>query len=83
MPTGFVKKVSSECNMSLNEVEKLWTQAKELAQKEGRTENDSSYFPYVIGILKKSLPKSCREKLMKEHFNGSGLTIEQLKDLLQ
>lgn len=59
MPNATVKKVSEICNKPIDEVEKLFTQAEELAKEQGKEKN----YSYIMGIFKKSLGKECLDKL--------------------
>jgi len=49
MPTNIIKSFASRSGKSVEEVETLWKKAKEVASKEGHT-ND---YPYIVGILKR------------------------------
>lgn len=49
MPTEYVKKLAKEHNMSLEEAEKKWEEAKKKASEEG-TSHD--YYAYVTTIFK-------------------------------
>lgn len=49
MPTSYVRKLAEEHNMSLDEAEKKWEQAKKKASEEGTSHE---YFAYVTSIFK-------------------------------
>jgi len=51
MPTPLIKSLSKRSGKSTKTVERLWSEAKHLAQKQGR----SGDYPYIVGILKKML----------------------------
>lgn len=53
--TSLVQSFADRTGKSVEAVEKLWDQAKELAKKEGKDPDSDGYYAYVVGILKKSL----------------------------
>lgn len=55
MPNSIVKSFADKTGKTVQEVEKLWDGAKELAKKDGRKESDKDFYPYVTGILKNML----------------------------
>lgn len=81
MPNATVKKVSEICDKPIDEVEKLFSQAEELAKEQGKEKN----YSYIMGIFKKSLGKECLAKLkwdIEESIilnNISNLITESLK----
>jgi len=81
MPNATVKKVSEICDKPVDEVEKLFSQAEELAKEQGKEKN----YSYIMGIFKKSLGKECLAKLkwdIEESIilnNISNLITESLK----
>lgn len=51
MPNSYIKKLSDEGKGSVEELEKKWEKAKELAQERGQGED----YAYVTGIFKKMI----------------------------
>lgn len=51
MPASIVTSFAEKTGKSVQEVEKLWDKAKEIAKEEGEPEN----YAYITGILKKML----------------------------
>ena len=86
MPTASIKSFATKTGKSVEEVEKLYKEAKAQTEAEYKiTKEDEKYYPIVIGILKKMLKikdstflcESCHE-LIGEHdafcgYCGSGL----------
>jgi hypothetical protein len=54
MPTPYVKKLAKEKGKSVEEVERLWNEAKAQAEKAGHKDD----YPYITGILKKMVGAS-------------------------
>jgi len=63
MPTPYMKKISPLCGKSLQELEKLWTRAKEIAKKQGMSKEDPQFYALVTGIFKNMLGKDCKDIL--------------------
>lgn len=59
MPTSVVDKVSKKCNMSKDEAEEKWNEAKKKAEEVGHTED----WPYVMEIFKHTVGKECMKKM--------------------
>jgi len=55
MPNALIKKYANLTGKEVEQVEKLWDKAKAIAKGEGRDEKDDSFYPYVVGILKRML----------------------------
>lgn len=57
MPNAIIKHFSDKSNKSVEEVEKLWNEAKKIAKKEYPDVKitDDKYYAIVVGILKKML----------------------------
>jgi len=51
MPNNIVKSFAKKSGKSVDEVEKLWSEAKSAAEKEGHKED----YNYIVGILKRML----------------------------
>jgi len=49
MPSVIIKSFADKTNKSIDEVEKLWQKAKEIAKEQGQENN----YAYITGILKK------------------------------
>jgi hypothetical protein len=65
MPNAVVQSFAAKTNKSVEEVEKLWKSAVEIAKKEypNVKESDNNFYAIVTGILKKSLGIKEGEKM--------------------
>lgn len=63
MPNDTVKSFAKKSGKSVKEVEKLWTQAEEIAKKEYKDvkKGSTAYYKIVTGILKKSCSLSDKD----------------------
>ncbi len=59
MPNNLVLAVSKKCNVSIDEVEKAWAKAEELAIQQGQKEN----YEYITSIFKRLIGKECTDKM--------------------
>ena len=64
MPADLVKSFAEKTGKSVQEVEKLWDTAKELADKAGHKED----YAYITGILKKMLKLDESVKSFREYL---------------
>jgi hypothetical protein len=69
MPSNVVKSFAEQTGKSIEEVEKLWNKAKTNAIKQGFKEDDSNFFAYVTGTLKKMLGLNESEVLSFSEFS--------------
>jgi len=53
MPASIVKSIADKSGKSVDEVERLWGEAKAKAKEEGKSEDGDDFYPYVVGILKR------------------------------
>ena len=53
MPNSLVQSFAKKSGKSVQEVEKLWTKAKDIAKEKGL--DDADVYAYTVGILKKIL----------------------------
>jgi len=71
MPVPALKSLAKKAGIGMEKAEKLWKQAKSIAADEGRAED----WPYVMGILKKSMGMRedvCfADELLDKVVNGS------------
>lgn len=65
MPTAYIKKLSKEKGISVNQLEKYWDEAKELAKKEGHEKD----YAYITGIFKKIISKKDKKKINTNKIN--------------
>jgi len=64
MPVNYIAKVVDTCGITKADAEKLWDNAKDIVRKSySRNEDDSLFYPLVMGTFKKSLGKECLDKL--------------------
>jgi hypothetical protein len=64
MPVNYIAKVVDTCGITKADAEKLWDNAKDIVKKSySRNEDDSMFYPLVMGTFKKSLGKECLDKL--------------------
>lgn len=52
MPTALIKKLASEYNIAVDDLEKDWSRSKEIAGEKFK-DSDSAYWPYVMGVFKR------------------------------
>lgn len=76
MPANVVKSVSRKCDMSMDEVEKKWDEAKEAAADEGHKEE----FDYIMSIFKNMVGKECMKKM--GWTNESNSVVEKIEKYL-
>jgi len=56
MPSAYLIKVArNHPKLTLDDVEKRWETAKQVADKEGFKKKDGSYYAYAMGVFKKSV----------------------------
>ncbi|WP_043642919.1 hypothetical protein [Solidesulfovibrio carbinoliphilus] len=67
MPTEYVRKLAEEHDMSIEEAEKKWDEAKEKAKEEGTSKD---YYAYVTSIFK-SMMHEPKGKAAKGHESKS------------
>lgn len=72
MPADLVKSFAKKTGKSVQEIEKLWVKAKEVADEAGQKEN----YAYITGVLKKMLKLNESANSFKEY-----LTEISIKDI--
>ena len=73
MPSPLIKSFAKKSGKSEDEVERLWNKAEDIVKKEyEKTKDDDSFYPILVGILKKMLKieESSFDKLYSEIING-------------
>ena len=55
MPTPLMKSLAKKSGKTSADVEKMWDSVKASLKDQGHTEDDSSFYPRLVGILKKNL----------------------------
>tara|TARA_R110000765_G_scaffold149893_1_gene252555 strand:+ start:1169 stop:1501 length:333 start_codon:yes stop_codon:yes gene_type:complete len=56
MPNNIIKTFADKTDKTVEEVEVLWKKAEQIVKDEYEIDsNDESYYPLVVGVLKKSL----------------------------
>lgn len=55
MPTPMMKTFAKKSGRSLPEVEKMWISVKQSLVDGGTVESDPSFYPKLVGIMKKNL----------------------------
>lgn len=63
MPIAYIKKLADKHNISIEEAEKRWIKAKELALQSGFKELDDNFYGYVVGIFKKMMKENIKYKI--------------------
>lgn len=63
MPNATVKKVASVCGKSVEDVEKLWDRAEEIAAERGFAKGTNQYWQVTMGVFKRMIGTECRDKL--------------------
>lgn len=71
MPTPLLKSLAKKAGKPTAEVEKMWNSVKGSLIEQGEVESDSSFYPKLVGIIKKNLG-------LKENF----VFLEKFKKLL-
>jgi len=55
MPTPLMKSLAKKSGKTSAQVEKMWDSVKNSLKEQGHDENDQSFYPRLVGILKKNL----------------------------
>lgn len=71
MPAPLIKSLAKKAKKSSSEVEKMWNSVKQSLIDQGEKEDDSSFYPKLVGIIKKNLG-------LKEEY----VFLEKFKKLL-
>lgn len=62
MPNPLVQKVSSTCDLNIDQVEELWKKAEDRVTQQYGEKHKFNY-ALIVGTFKRSLGKSCIDKL--------------------
>jgi hypothetical protein len=55
MPNALIKKYANKTGKSIDTIEKTWEDIVDGLKKSGKSENDKSFYPIVVSVLKKKL----------------------------
>jgi predicted NUDIX family NTP pyrophosphohydrolase len=55
MPVPLIKKFAKRSGKTSKQVEKMWNSIKDSLINQGHTEDDSNFYPMLVGIMKKNL----------------------------
>lgn len=78
MPTAFIKKLSKINNVSVNTIEKFWSQAKEIAKSEGKNKNWGLITTIFKNKLKSEGYKVTASKSIIQESDGVKYEFEKL-----
>jgi len=63
MPVNMLQKISKTCDITPDDLEKYWDDAKNQAENKGLKEGDPNFYKFVVGVLKKIIGEKCVKKL--------------------